>query len=398
MGMYTSRSCSRALQKALKASAGVALWTFVLGISPVHAASYTWDGFPGGSGPNNNSKWTNPNNWGVPDAANIAPPASDATGLTNSDIFFAGALKTTPRMEDFYSIRTLTFNNDAAPFTLESQTPAQTLTIGSGGIINQSVNLQTINSALVLGDAQTWNASSGGLQIGGSVALGNYSLTVGGSFDTTIAGTIGGSGGLAKTGTGILSLTTGNSFAGGTIVSDGTLAVNNTLGSATGTSDVTVSPGAILTGAGIITGPVTVNGTLSPGDSLGNLTINNNLTLGPGSSTLVELGGIGAGQYDRVTGVGELALGGVITVSLVNGFNPVPGDRVDLFDCSLIDSSNFDLNTDLILPTLMNGWIWDRSQFLFNGQIAIAIPEPPTVPCIGIGLLVLLCFSARRKF
>ena len=97
--------------------------------------------------------------------------------------------------------------------------------------------------------------------------------------------------------------------------------------------------------------------------------------MGPASSTLMELGGTGAGQYDRVIGVGKLTLDGVITVALIDGFTPTPGDSFDLFDYSLIDSSDFDPETDLILPNLMNGWDWDRSSFLANGQIT-AVPEP----------------------
>jgi autotransporter-associated beta strand protein len=395
--MSKNRSCSRSIRKALQASAAAALSTFALGGWSAHAANYTWDGNPSiGTG---NSKWSYANNWGIPDAANVAPPIG-AAGLTNSDVFFAGALKTTPQMDNPYSIRTLTFNSGASSFTLGSQQNppnAETLTIGTGGIINNSVNTQAINSPLVLGAAQTWNASSGGLQIGGAVALGANNLAVGGASNTTIAGTIGGSGGLAKTGNGTLTLTASNSFTGGMTVSYGTLEVNNTLGSATGPNAVAVSPGAILTGAGIINGPVTVNGILSPGNSPGILRINNDLTLGPASSTLLELGGPGAGQYDRVIGVAKLTLDGVITVSRINGFNPSPGDTFDLFDYSLIDSSNFDPETDLILPTLMNGWGWDRSSFPINGQISTVIPEPAAITLFGLGVLMWLCLSAKRK-
>jgi autotransporter-associated beta strand protein len=396
--MFKNGSCSRALRKALQASAGAALCAFALGGWSVHAANYTWDGNPGGGVPNN-SKWSNANNWGVPDAANVAPPANNAAGLTNSDVFFAGALKTTPQMDNAYSIRTLTFNSGASSFTLGSQQNppnSQKLTIGTGGINNNSANLQAINSPLVLGAPQAWSANAGDLQIGGAVALGANNLTVGSAFNTMVAGTIGGSGSLVKVGSGTLNLSASNSFTGGTTVSYGTLAVNNTLGSATGTSAVTVSLGAMLTGAGLINGPVTVNGALSPGNSPGILTINNDLTLGPASSTLMELGGTGAGQYDRVIGVGELTLDGAITVSLINGFNPMPGDSFDLFDYSLSDSSSFDPNTDLILPTLMGGWSWNKSSFLVNGQIS-AVPEPASITLFGIGAVALLCFSARRK-
>ena len=69
----------------------------------------------------------------------------------------------------------------------------------------------------------------------------------------------------------------------------GTLTVDNTSGSGTGSGPVTVSLAAILTGLGSMTGPVTVLGTISPGDpagSFGLLTANSESWEGHG--TLLE--------------------------------------------------------------------------------------------------------------
>jgi autotransporter-associated beta strand protein len=394
--MSKIKNSSRALPVWLRSGVVAVVCTFAFVAPTLQAANYTWDGnAPGGAG---NAKWSTANNWGVPNTANTAPPTG-ASGLTNADVFFAGALKTTPQMDNPYSIRTLTFNSGAASFTLTSQQNppnAETLAIGSGGIINNSANLQTLQSPLVVGAWQTWNASAGHLQISGSTALGTNHLTISGGFNTTVTGTMGGSGALAKTGGGTLTLTASNNFSGGTTVGNGTLAVNNSLGSATGTNSVTIFFGATLTGTGVISGPVTVNGNLLPGNSPGILTINNNLTLGSASSTLLELGGTGTGLYDRVVGIGKLTLDGTISVSLVNGFNPSLGDSFDLLDFSLLDASNFNENTDLILPALLGGWRWDKSNFLVNGQVAV-IPEPASAQLLGASLLGLLIFSNRRR-
>ena len=55
----------------------------------------------------------------------------------------------------------------------------------------------------------------------------NYSITVGNNnTSTTFDGTISGSGGVAKTGTGMLTLTGSNTYTGDTIVDTGTLSVS----------------------------------------------------------------------------------------------------------------------------------------------------------------------------
>ena len=227
--------------------------------------------------------------------------------------------------------------------------------------------------------------------------MGTNNLTVSGGFNTLIGGAISGSGALSKTGGGTLTLTNGNNYSGGTTVSAGTLAVNNTVGSATGTNLVAVLLGGTLGGSGFISGPVTVSGTLSPGNSAGTLTINNNLTLGATALSLFELGGTGSGQYDRVTGIGTLTLDGLVNVTLINSFTPGLGDTFDLFDFSLIDASNFDVNTDLALPSLGGGLDWDVSNFLVNGQIAVIVPEPSGTALLGLGLLSFLFIANWRR-
>ena len=88
-------------------------------------------------------------------------------------------------------------------------------------------------------------------------------MTVGSnSLNTTFAGAIDGDGGsLSKTGSGKLTLTNenpyqGSTYTGGTTIYKGSIIVNNTAGSATGTGPVQVVSGT-LSGTGIIRGPVT---------------------------------------------------------------------------------------------------------------------------------------------
>ena len=80
---------------------------------------------------------------------------------------------------------------------------------------------------------------------------------------------------VTKTGAGTLVLSAGNTGSGDTHVLEGTLLVENTTGSGTGTGPVTVGP-ATLGGTGFINGPVTLTGD-STLTSTGTLTIKNTL-------------------------------------------------------------------------------------------------------------------------
>lgn len=331
-------------------------------IAPAAVTNYIWDGnAPNGNG---NRRWSSAVNWA---ATNTVPPANNVRGLTNSDITFAGSLKLSPSMQNPYFIRSLVFDPTAGAFTLTA--PGSTvLTIGAGGIVNQSANTQTIVNNLSLSNSQTWNASAGNLVVRGSVNLGANALTVAGAanvFQTnviqgsgriikqgtgnlTLAGTganvfsggttldagnitvakvnalgsgpltvnsgslnlgsfnqtvgvftmnggsvvgttailtasayqinsgtvnvrLGGNAPLVKSGSGTTTVTTPNVFNGGTIVNGGTLAINNTTGSGTGTGNVAVNSGGKLMGTGTVAGMITngPGGTISAGSSVG---------------------------------------------------------------------------------------------------------------------------------
>ena len=51
-------------------------------------------------------------------------------------------------METSYSVNGLTFSNNAASFIIGSTT-SSTLTIGSGGIVDNSPNVQTLNETII---------------------------------------------------------------------------------------------------------------------------------------------------------------------------------------------------------------------------------------------------------
>ena len=188
------------------------------------------------------------------------------------------------------------------------------LTVGAGGIINNSSSLESFNNNMVVGAAQTWTASAGDLVFGSPVDLGANLLTIDGTHTTTITGAISGVGGsLAKNGSGTLVLGGVNTYDGGTTVNAGvlqgdtdslqhnitvnmgaTLAFNQTDADGTyagvidGDGVVTISGNHIVmfTGANMYTGGTTVSsGTLQAG-ALGALPDNTPYTVNGGTLDL----------------------------------------------------------------------------------------------------------------
>jgi autotransporter-associated beta strand protein len=103
-------------------------------------------------------------------------------------------------------------------------------------------------------------ASVGSIEGDGVIDLGALNLTVGSnSLSTAFSGTLQGEAGssLTKVGTGTLTLSGANTYTDGTTVLNGTLKVNNTAASGTGSGAVRVNAG-MIGGRGTIAGEVTV--------------------------------------------------------------------------------------------------------------------------------------------
>ncbi|MBI5397789.1 MAG: hypothetical protein HZA91_21020 [Verrucomicrobia bacterium] len=120
-----------------------------------------------------------------------------------------------------------------------------------------------------------------------------------------------------------------------------------------------------LTGTGAITGIITNAGSIAPGDSPGIITGSSGLTLLGSSLLQMELAGTNAWLYDQINLAGMLNFDGALTLSLLDGFNPLAGDRFDLFDFS--SSSGFFSTTNL--PSLPTGLVWDTSLLYSSGEI-----------------------------
>jgi autotransporter-associated beta strand protein len=132
--------------------------------------------------------------------------------------------------------------------------------LGTGALTVTTGALTGTGSPITLSNAVTLG---GNLTVGGTVAMtfngavtltGNRTLTTNNAALTTIAGSIGQSGGarsLTKAGSGELLLQAANTYSGGTVLSTGTLTLGNN--SALGTGTLTINSGTIKAGASSIT-------------------------------------------------------------------------------------------------------------------------------------------------
>jgi autotransporter-associated beta strand protein len=168
------------------------------------------------------------------------------------------------------------------------------------------------------------SGASSSTLLGGATAGNVFTWQIGGAnTNATFAGTITEQNtnaitAIVKAGTGTWTLTGSNTFIGGLTVSAGTLQVNNTSGSATGTNQVFVATDATLTGSGIIGGLTALDdgATLAPGNGAGTLTISNELDLSDQTVLQFGLGTVG----DQVVVSGNLTLGGQLNITNTGGF------------------------------------------------------------------------------
>jgi len=159
--------------------------------------------------------------------------------------------------------------------------------------------------------------------------------------------------GIRKHGAGTLVLTGANTYRGVTKVWDGTLLVNNTSGSGTGTGAVRAEDGGALGGTGSITGAVTIagGGHLASGVAgAGTLTLWGGLTLGDGAGLDIAMDQGGpVGQIEVTGGTFTGASTGSVAVNLELTSLPQIG-QYTIMDWSAVTASGVDSSDFVVSP------------------------------------------------
>ncbi len=194
---------------------------------------------------------------------------------------------------------------------------------------------------------------------------------------------------LLKDGAGTLDLAGDNTYAGTTVISNGTLAVN---GTHLGGGAYTVA-GGTLGGTGLIDAAIGVlgGGIVAPGNSIGTLTTSNNFDLdGILQIELANAAGPGAGLSDLLD---------------VNGFFDITNGTVQFVYTGTLTNDFYvfaeydSLSGDpfFTIQNLPDGYGIDYAFGAGGNQIALVIPEPSTMALLAIGFALVAAFARRRS-
>jgi fibronectin-binding autotransporter adhesin len=262
---------------------------------------------------------TTDRNWTLNGTSDGDSATLDASGAGTETVTFSTtsspAYGTSNQTRTINLAGTNTSNNTLAANIANNGTGAVSLTKSGSGtwvLTGSSTFTGTTRidvGTLVLGHATNTiantsavNVNGGTLSIGansdtvGTVTLTSGSITgtsgvlTGTSYDVrsgSISAILGGTGvALAKTTSGIVTLSSVSTYTGATTVSAGTLVVNGNISTSTLT---TVQTGATLGGTGTL-GAITINGILSPGNSIGTINALGDVTWNDNDAWAFELG------------------------------------------------------------------------------------------------------------
>ena len=217
---------------------------------------------------------------------------SDVLWIPGSDAVFGnGGTAGAVTLGSPTAVNSLTMNSFSGTYTLGAA--GQMMILNNGIMVNSGAGATTIVSPLTLGAGQSWLNNSTNLLTLAAVDNGSYLLTVGGSGNTTVSGSLSDTGGLTKNGNGTLTLATANTYSGNTTINAGTLVANG-LGAVAGTTDFTVLTNATLVLSGstgnTAWGPATVTGagTVAVHGVVYNLGLNYDLSTFTGTLDLIN--------------------------------------------------------------------------------------------------------------
>jgi autotransporter-associated beta strand protein len=183
-----------------------------------------------------------------------------------------------------------------------------------------------------------YGAFASTVSVNQNAALGGFNAA------DTWSNDISGPGGLIKGGTGALTLSGANTYAGPTTIDGGVLAVSGSIVSA-----ATVNAGGALAGTGVV-GPVVNHGVVAPGDGAGApgvLTVNGAYVQGSDGALDELLAGLTAGTgYSQLVVNGSATLDGLLDVTTAAGFNLSVGETFTILEFGSLTGhfASFDFN------------------------------------------------------
>ena len=255
--------------------------------------NYTWTGGAG------NGNWNVAANW-----------ATDQIPPDWKTIHFAGNNELDVNIDTDQSVLGIVFDANAESFTI--YTNSNNSINLAGNIECDSPNDQTINCHINLVSNTVIAADAGRLALGGLITFGENSkfLAISGANATSISGNISGNGSLLKRGTGNLTLSGTNTYAGNTLINGGNLILEG---------------GAALKDTGIV--KLAASGatlTIGTSETIGSLQGGGTTAIHTGQTlTIAETGNATYGG--SITGAGALTKTGTGTLRLTGSSNHAGG-------------------------------------------------------------------------
>jgi hypothetical protein len=124
-----------------------------------------------------------------------------------------------------------------------------------------------------------------------------------------------------------------------------------------------------LVGSGRFAATLDNNGLISPGLSIGLIDVTSNyIQDNPVNQLVIELGGTDSSQYDRLMIAGTALLNGILDVSFVGGFIPMPDDKFEILSAAGGITGTFASES---LPTLSGGLFLDV--FYLSNSVTLAV-------------------------
>lgn len=267
-------------------------------------------------------------------------------------------------------------------------------TVNVGGDIIQTVTGTAQHTGTLNLNGGTLNMN--GKRIGGSAATNNIDVLTFQSGTLMNVAEINNGAVLTKTGAAsdTLIMTGNNTYAGGTLVSAGTLVTNST--TALGSGNVTVNSGSFLrVGNGISSQELQLNGSLTNSGTLQLDIFSNSGGANPNT----------AGDFITFIGVDRsITLTGTLAVNNFNNLmagNFNPGDSFLLVDWSAITTvSNRNVAGLTFDLSSFTGVGFDTTNFQNTGRIVVVsvVPEPDRMLLLSFGLMALLFRRRRRPY